>query len=290
MPLSCGSTSRRCSRRAGWSPGCTTRGSRRREVVVELAVDPARFRTPQSIDGEPWTPHAADRAVVRPPPLPDVGEHLRRPRRRAGVVVGVKAARLADGAVVVAPSPDAPGRRRAWPTAGRCGSTAGRGARRPPAEAAACTAESVELGVRCAVVPPRGRAGTPTSPPTSSPRSPTTPAPARVIAPAGSGKTRVLTERLRHLHRRPRRTSRRPCSPSPTTSRPSWRWSRAPPTFRPARAHAQLARAVGARRAPRRLAARARRARGAAAGRVAAARPRASGGPTPTRSARTSRG
>ena len=58
------------------------------------------------------------------------------------------------------------------------------------------SAEAGRLTPRRGVRPGR------TSPPTSWRRSTTTAGPARVIAPAGSGKTRVLTERLRLIVQR----------------------------------------------------------------------------------------
>ena len=191
----CGSTSRRCSRRAAWSPGCTTRGSRRREVVVELAVDPARFRTPESIGGEPWT------HTPLTEPWFDRLHFLVWANNydlRSGEPVwwwSTKTCRLAEGVVVIAPTHDAPGDVRL--ADGRAVWVDG-GPRRPAAAGELVVhAESVELGV-CTLVPQRARRPT-TSPPTNWPQSPTTAGPARIVAPAGSGKTRVLTARLRHL-------------------------------------------------------------------------------------------
>ena len=92
------------------------------------------------------------------------------------------------------------GRRRACPTAGRPGSTAdprapvaGRGS----AAGVLVHAESVELG-RLSVVPPPV-APTADLAPDQLAAVAHGAGPARIIAPAGSGKTRVLTERLRHL-------------------------------------------------------------------------------------------
>ena len=186
------------------------------------------------------------------------------------------------------PTPDGAGRRRA--------------ARRPPgwidggpAPAARTLADGRRGPQRVGRArparrrPAAGRARRPSWPPTSSPPSPTAPAPARIIAPAGSGKTRVLTERLRHL------LVDRGYEPATVLAvaynkQAQEEMEARTAAFRPAGPHAQRARPVGPRRAPRPLAAGARRARGAAHRRLAAARRGASGGPTPTRSRRTSRG
>ena len=52
---SCGSTSRRCSRRAGWSPGCTTRGRAAGRSWSSWRSTRPASATPESIAGEPWT-------------------------------------------------------------------------------------------------------------------------------------------------------------------------------------------------------------------------------------------
>ena len=147
------------------------------------------------------------------------------------------------------------------PTAPPCGSTAGRSA--TAIRSTACPSlhrvavEHGSLAFRSS-----NERRTPTSPPTSSRRSPTPAAPARIIAPAGSGKTRVLTERARHLLGSWRVPARPRSAWSRSTSGPRRRCASAPPTCRGlARAHAELARARRSSTARRRS----RRSRGAGA-------------------------
>ena len=59
----------------------------RSPIVVELRVDPDRVPRPGVDHRRRVVAHAAHRAVVRPAPLPRVGEQLRRPHRRADLVV-----------------------------------------------------------------------------------------------------------------------------------------------------------------------------------------------------------
>ena len=180
------------------SHGCTRRGVAPRPVVVELA------RRPGPRSGTPRVDHR--RAVAHTPATEPWFDRLHflvwanNYDARTGEPVwwwSTKAARLAEGADGVGPADDrrrAPrrrhaglGRRRPPPAVGPVGS-----ARRGPQPSRST------LGA-LATVPPRRRARPPSWPPTSSRRSPTAAGPARIIAPAGSGKTRVLTERLRHL-------------------------------------------------------------------------------------------
>ncbi len=191
-------------RRAVRPPGryratCTGRGSSAGPVVVELAVDPDVLRAPERYDGpvHELTP-AFEFTVERLHFLVWANTY----DARAGEPVwwhGRKAARrfAGDGR-----DRGRPGRSSHWPTAHRSSSTAARqthrssprrsgwstaGARRP----ASC--DRPPIGRRTAELAPDQRAAV------------VHPAgPARVIAPAGSGKTRVLTERLRHLVGRPR--------------------------------------------------------------------------------------
>ena len=174
-------------------------------VVVELAVDPGRFREPVGYDvPEPWRL--------------DPGFEVWFDRlhflvwanaydARSGEPVwwwGRKAARL--GATEVGPGAEAgavgpgdvvlPDGTPAWVDGGPRG-----GVTPDDVGAALVHAESVEAG-RLATVPPRHA-------PAGGAASGLAPdqlvavthgaGPARVIAPAGSGKTRVLTARLRHL-------------------------------------------------------------------------------------------
>ncbi|HXH56315.1 ATP-dependent helicase, partial [Iamia sp.] len=168
----------------------------RRPTVIELAVDPARFRTPESVGGTPW----------------EVGVDVELAGDRLHFLVwantwdargdepvwwwGLKAARRADGAVA---TPDGPGDvaladgtplwidggpREPWSQAELGGvglvhrETVEAGRLTVAPEPVAPTADLAD-DQRAAVAHRRG--------------------PARIVAPAGSGKTRVLTERLRHL-------------------------------------------------------------------------------------------
>ncbi|MGI8939764.1 MAG: UvrD-helicase domain-containing protein [Iamia sp.] len=168
----------------------------RRPTVIELGVDPARFRTPEPISGTPW----------------DLGVDLDLPLDRLHFLVwantwdargdepvwwwGVKAARLADGAETTTPGPGDVvlpdgaavwidgGPREPWARADLSGvglvhrETVEGGRLTVAPEPVPVTADLAD-DQRAAVAHQRG--------------------PARIVAPAGSGKTRVLTERFRHL-------------------------------------------------------------------------------------------
>ncbi|MDQ3738838.1 MAG: ATP-dependent DNA helicase UvrD2, partial [Actinomycetota bacterium] len=169
----------------------------RRSVVIALGLDPVVFREPQSVTVEPW------RLTPGTEPWFDRLHFLvwsNTYDARAGEPVwwwSVKAARIGDGIIA---TPDGPGDimlvdgTPVWVDGGP---------RRPWAPVdvdglAVVHAESVELGGLGIVPDP--------APPTAELADDQLAAvahvsgPARVIAPAGSGKTRVLTERLRHLH------------------------------------------------------------------------------------------
>ncbi len=170
----------------------------RRPVVIELGVDPARFRDPAAIAGTPWELGVdVDCALDRLHFL--VWAASWDARGEAPVWWwAVKAARLADGATA---TPDGPGDLR---LADGTDLWIDGGPRRPfaPDEVAGLGVvhrESVEAG-RLAVAPslvaPSGAAHLA---PDQRDAVAHLSGPARIVAPAGSGKTRVLTERLRHL-------------------------------------------------------------------------------------------
>lgn len=170
--------------------------ARREPVVVELAVDPAQFREPQSVEVEPW------RLSPGTEPWFDRLHFLvwaNTYDARGGGLVWWWGRKAARAGATETPGLDAaadvllPGAVPAWIDGGP---------RRPWAAQAVgghrvVHHESVELGhVDVAPLPVE---------PTAELAADQLAAvahlsgPARVIAPAGSGKTRVLTERLRHL-------------------------------------------------------------------------------------------
>jgi DNA helicase-2/ATP-dependent DNA helicase PcrA len=167
----------------------------REPAVIRVVVDPLRFRAPAAYPQEPWT---------LPPGFELWGDRLQflvwansYDARLPGPPIwwwGRKAARL--GATLVVDGPGdvvlADGRpvwidggpRRPWPADGLDG-------------AAIVAAESVQRGRLTVAV----GAQTPTADLARDQLAAVghPGGPARIIAPAGSGKTRVLTERLRHL-------------------------------------------------------------------------------------------
>lgn len=169
----------------------------RSPVAIELAVDPARFRRPETIEIEPW------RLEPDAEPWFDRLHFLVWANNydgRDGALTwwwGVKAARLSPGAAAgEGPAGDLVladgtalwidgGPRRPW----AAGEVGGLGV---------VHAESVELGVLHVAPPPRDPAAALAADQLAAVRHDS--GPARIVAPAGSGKTRVLTERLRHLH------------------------------------------------------------------------------------------
>ena len=201
----------------------------RQPVVVALGLDPALFREPQSFPIEPW------RATPESEPWFDRLHFLTWANTydaRAGDPVwwwAVKAARLDDAAAATPDGPadiTLPDGTPAWVDGGP---------RMPaPDGLVVVHSDSVDLG-SLATVPAPDRAPSPIWRPTSSPRSPTSagrpgssprPAPARPASSPSACATSTATGA----------TSGRPSSPSPTTSRPSWRWSPARPTSGPASA------------------------------------------------------
>ncbi len=164
----------------------------RRAVVVELAVDPARFRAPATWPAEPWRLGAwfepwfdrlhflvwANTYDARQ------GEPIWWWARKAERLGATPAA----GGVGEVELPDG---RPAWIDGGP------RAAVAPIDGAAVVHADSVELG-RLTVGPAPRRPSAELAPDQLAAVAHGS-GPARVIAPAGSGKTRVLTERLRHL-------------------------------------------------------------------------------------------
>jgi len=187
----------------------------RRPLVIDLAVDPARFREPEHISATPWEVGVD---------LDLVGDRLHfllwadTWDARGDEPVwwwGVKAARLADGAVA---TPGGPGDLR---LADGTALWVDGGPRQPLARAdlgglGVVHRESVEAGhLAVAPEPTPPTADLTPSDPAHRPGSDVVVAtaleedqraavahsrgPARIVAPAGSGKTRVLTERLRHL-------------------------------------------------------------------------------------------
>ena len=168
----------------------------RRPVVVALGVDPARFRSPVSWAVEPWTLEPGfDPWLDRLHFL--VWANTYDARANAGGEPVWWWARKAEraGARVTPEGPGdvaLPDGRAAWVDGGP----------RTPIDpalvgSAVVHAESVDTG-RLAVAPAPRPPGADLAPDQLAAVAHAG-GPARVIAPAGSGKTRVLTERLRHL-------------------------------------------------------------------------------------------
>jgi DNA helicase-2/ATP-dependent DNA helicase PcrA len=160
----------------------------RRAVVISLGVDPARFSQPATVTEEPWTlspdfelwPDRLHFLVWNNAYDARRGEPIwwwARKAARLGATAGGQAdVVLADG-------------REAWVDGGP------RGPLDLPVPV--IPAESVLLGRLVPQPPPR--VSTSDLAPDQRAAVAHGAGPARVIAPAGSGKTRVLTERLRHL-------------------------------------------------------------------------------------------
>jgi DNA helicase-2/ATP-dependent DNA helicase PcrA len=166
----------------------------RRAVVVRLHVDADRFRAPESVTTEPWR-LAADHELWLDRLHFLVWANTYDARggidpvwwwgRKAQRLGGSPPAPGADGGDVVLPDG-----RAAWVDGGP---------RRPfDAPLVIVHREAVEAG-RLVADPPGPVAVTAELAPDQRAAVAHLAGPARIVAPAGSGKTRVLTERLRHL-------------------------------------------------------------------------------------------
>ncbi len=183
------------------SSSCTGHGPNAGRSWCVLAVDAEQFRAPVSISDDPWRLGARFEVWTRPPALPRVGQHLRRAGREgAGVVVGPQGSpsrRRRGGRRRTRrrdPSRRHRGldrRRPAWaarrPATGRRRESPGASCTASRWSWAGSSANRLSVPVTAALAPDQLAAVQHGA------------GPARIIAPAGSGKTRVLTERLRHL-------------------------------------------------------------------------------------------
>ena len=173
----------------------------RRPVVVALAVDPARFRPPESVTVEPWRLDPSfelwmDRlhflVWANTYDARDGGDPIWWWARKAARL-GAREVAGSDGAGGDVVLPDG---RAVWVDGGP------RGPLDPEARALGAPVvhrEAVEAG-RLVPDPPPATVTAALAPDQLAAVAHGA-GPARIIAPAGSGKTRVLTERLRHLQR-----------------------------------------------------------------------------------------
>ena len=169
--------------------------STRAPIVIELAVDPARFRAPEAFDGaavaadgagfEPWTDRLHFLVWANSYDARADGEPIWWWARKAARLGATRGAAPAD---VVLPDGTP-----AWIDGGPRAPLAV-----PLDGAAVVHRDTVELGQLTPQPAPVGAHGGAGARPAGRRRR-TAPGPARIIAPAGSGKTRVLTERYRHL-------------------------------------------------------------------------------------------
>jgi DNA helicase-2/ATP-dependent DNA helicase PcrA len=161
----------------------------RTPIVVALAIDPATYRAPQTTDAEPWTVDARfELAHDRLHFLTWANSYDARGGIEPVWWWSRKAARLgataSDSYDIVLPDGT-----HAWIDGGPRG---------PLEVAPVVHAETVDLG-RLDVQPSPVAPGADLAPDQLAAVAHGA-GPARIVAPAGSGKTRVLTERLRHLH------------------------------------------------------------------------------------------
>ena len=149
------------------SPASTPSGPERVPVVVELGVDPAGFREPQSVVRAALRARPRPRSAARPAPSPRLGQQLRRPLGRADLVVGGEGGaarrRRRRGCADVALHDG----RDAWIDGGPRWSA-------PETEALVIEASAVEAGLLEPVPRRSAAARGSSSRPTSWPRSPTT--------------------------------------------------------------------------------------------------------------------
>ena len=214
-------------------PGPTVRRlheawARREPVVDRPRHRPGRVPRAAVVPGRAVAGGAGGRAVVRPPALPDLGQHVRRPRRRRRLVVG--ASRRPGSTTAPRPRPTATPTSRC-PTARRRGSTAGPACRAP----AGLTRRPQRLGrprrahrrPRTTVAPQRRPGARPAG------RRRPHRRPGAGDRPGRLGQDARAHRAAAPPPPRPRLRAGAACSPSPTTSRPSWRWRPAPPTSGP---------------------------------------------------------
>ena len=165
---------------------------RRRPVVVRLAVDAERFRTPESVVAEPWR-LTADHELWRDRLHFLVWANTYDARSAIEPVWwwGRKAARLPGAAPSATADVVLPDGRPAWVDGGPRTVFDDEGL-------VVLHREAVEAG-RLEPDPPGPVAVAAELAPDQLGAVSHLSGPARIVAPAGSGKTRVLTERLRHL-------------------------------------------------------------------------------------------
>ena len=229
--------------------GCTRRGPAGGRWWCGWPSTPPGSGTRSTRRGRAVAARPRLRAVARPPPLPGVGQHLRRPRRASRC--GGGAARRSAWAPLrprattratarsLAPPPTCVPAPTARAGVGRRRAAAGRTVRRPRAVGGverSCTAESVDRGPTHAGPAAATGAGSPTAElaarpagggrPTAPARPASSPPPGRArpgCSPSGCATWSSTGA-----------TSRAACWRWPTTARPATRWTSAPPGSAPA--------------------------------------------------------